>query len=184
MNIRIPIYPRLEEDRYTDSGNIRRLYRGPFGSGLPSNIPDSFISGALVNLAVHQLFSDGKKQAYSAATRTMKSLAIAIRDLSREYCPVDTGRLRRSARIITTGQGRTREFQVRYTAPYSLWVHENLENYHEPPTQAKFLERASDEVIGNFRTRGAGFQMTVQTSFGGPVNQFTEEFVDLGGNAA
>jgi len=30
---------------------------------------------------------------------------------------------------------------VGYGMPYSVFVHENLECYHKPPTQAKFLEQ-------------------------------------------
>ena len=34
---------------------------------------------------------------------------------------------------------------VGYEAPYAIYVHENLEAYHKPPTQAKYLEQPSRE---------------------------------------
>lgn len=37
------------------------------------------------------------------------------------------------------------EIRVQYTAPYAIYVHENLMAYHASPTQAKFLERAVRE---------------------------------------
>ncbi len=35
---------------------------------------------------------------------------------------------------------------VGYTANYAIFVHENLEAYHEPPTQAKYLEQPAREL--------------------------------------
>lgn len=72
------------------------------------------------------------------------------------YTPVSTpeeakfypGYLRDSARIEEYGTGHKFRavFTIAYYAPYAVYVHEVLEYAHEPPTSAKFLERAAREV--------------------------------------
>ena len=37
---------------------------------------------------------------------------------------------------------------VGYRAPYAIYVHENLEAYHKPPTQAKFLSQPFQQLRG------------------------------------
>lgn len=58
--------------------------------------------------------------------------------------PVDTGTLRASGHVDAPKvDGLSVEVVVGYggaSAPYALIVHENLEAFHEPPTQAKYLE--------------------------------------------
>lgn len=78
-------------------------------------------------------------------------------ELARDtYCPVDTGELRAS------GYVEARSFRGRITAeigfghegmaPYAVFVHENPNIHHTPPTQYKYLERAvyedSNDVMG------------------------------------
>lgn len=67
------------------------------------------------------------------------------------YCPVDTEALRKSGRVEVTGKGFGAKVSIVFggdTAPYSLYVHENLEANHAAPTCAKFLERAVRETRG------------------------------------
>lgn len=65
--------------------------------------------------------------------------------------PEDTGELKRSARIVTDEEGT----RVEYTAPYAVFVHEDLGAEHDQG-QAKFLESAlkekSAEVKDNLST--------------------------------
>lgn len=63
-----------------------------------------------------------------------------------EYTPVDTGKLRDSIYIKPYESG----FEIGYTCDYALYVHEIGFNYHEPPTQYKFLEDAAYEVVVEF----------------------------------
>lgn len=60
---------------------------------------------------------------------------------SKKICPVKTGYLRGSGYvadpIIAYGQILA---SIGYSAEYAYWVHECVENYHHPPTKAKFLE--------------------------------------------
>jgi hypothetical protein len=74
---------------------------------------------------------------------------------SQTYVPVETGALKASGKVETTGKGFGARVFVRYggsssprTADYAPFVHENMEKYHKPPTQAKFLERAVRETRG------------------------------------
>jgi hypothetical protein len=78
-------------------------------------------------------------------------------DKSQIYVPVDRGVLKRSGFIETRKRagGVTAEIGYgRYGRPtYAAIVHERLDFRHAPPTQAKFLERAITEHIGDFRRR-------------------------------
>jgi hypothetical protein len=68
-----------------------------------------------------------------------------------QYCPEDKGNLRKSGKVVTTGKGMGARAAVEYggdEAPYALYVHENLDAFHLPPTQAKWLERAVRESRG------------------------------------
>ena len=60
---------------------------------------------------------------------------------SKKICPVETGFLRGSGYVtepvIAYGQIL---LSIGYGAGYAYWVHELIENYHHPPTKAKFLE--------------------------------------------
>ena len=74
-----------------------------------------------------------------------------IFDRSQELVPVDTGRLKASGFMekehIPHGVRVTIGYSKDGAPPYGLFVHENLEARHKPPTQAKFLEAAAQEVI-------------------------------------
>ena len=57
-------------------------------------------------------------------------------------CPVDTGYLRGS-RVVEEPSNLydgTIMATIGFSAEYAYWVHELTGNYHNPPTQAKFLE--------------------------------------------
>ena len=62
---------------------------------------------------------------------------------SKRLCPVSPGggALRGSAHVVdpeyTDGQLRA---VIGYSQSYAFWVHEIIDNWHEPPTQAKYLE--------------------------------------------
>lgn len=99
----------------------------------------------------------------------MDAFAEIIMEESQEQCPVETGTLKRSARIyrgpgngpaargaggrfvrettVVIGYGFGDEINPKTRRPaaeYAEPVHEIIEAYHEPPTKAKFLE---DPVI-------------------------------------
>jgi hypothetical protein len=72
---------------------------------------------------------------------------------SKRRCPVDTGALRASGRVAQpVRRGRNISVTLSYggsSAPYAIYVHENLEANHAMPPfqggQAKFLESVLNE---------------------------------------
>lgn len=94
----------------------------------------------------------------TAAEQTPKAVATAIWEeanlifaKSQTLVPVDTGVLRGSGGVSAPqGDGRSMFVDIFYggpAAPYALFVHEILEYYHKPPTQAKYLEQPFMEAI-------------------------------------
>lgn len=63
------------------------------------------------------------------------------------YTPVETGYLKGTGRVeIELRELRRAAARIVFDAPYSTFVHERLDLHHAPPTQAKFLQRAVDEL--------------------------------------
>jgi hypothetical protein len=53
---------------------------------------------------------------------------------------VDTTAVMASLKSRSLKGRKEMKLQVGYEAPYAVYVHENLEAYHKPPTRAKYLE--------------------------------------------
>jgi hypothetical protein len=70
---------------------------------------------------------------------------------SQVLVPVDTGVLRGSGGVSAPGyEGKNLYVDIFYggpAAPYALLVHEIQGNYHNPPTQAKYLEQPFMEAL-------------------------------------
>jgi hypothetical protein len=66
-------------------------------------------------------------------------------DKSQAWCPVRTGELKASGYLEITGKTVEMGYGFGNKPWYTVFVHENLDQYHAPPTQAKFLERAMKE---------------------------------------
>ena len=82
-----------------------------------------------------------------AAENAVIEAADLVLELSLELCPIDTGHLRSTGQVIIDGDGYATVATVGYSADYAIYVHENLEAHHKPPTQAKFLS----DVYRRFR---------------------------------
>lgn len=67
---------------------------------------------------------------------------------SQELVPVDTGELRSTGKLFSWGSGLNTVVFIRYSAEHAIWVHENLEAYHKPPTQARYLADAVSKSRG------------------------------------
>lgn len=70
---------------------------------------------------------------------------------SQKLVPVDTEALKKSGRKQTEGVGMGAHSTVTYggpEAPYAFVVHERLDVWHEPPTQARYLADAVPKVRG------------------------------------
>jgi hypothetical protein len=76
---------------------------------------------------------------------------------SQEYCPTDTGALKSSGYAEITSTARGGRVEVGYakggSPPYAVYVHENLSNFHRPPTRAKWLQAAMLEDLTSIFTR-------------------------------
>ena len=78
-------------------------------------------------------------------------------ELSKKYCPKDTGALVNSGYLEVKSFRGNPSVELGYGKGgnpfYTAYVHENVEMSHQAPTQAKFLERAVNEDIGNIIDR-------------------------------
>ncbi len=106
-------------------------------------------------------------QLSEATQEGTKIAAEKILKRSLELCPIDTGALRTSARVISPKRSR-KEVRGKISAagidpvfvvydhggkaPYAVFVHEILRYRHDPPTQAKFLQTAMDEAAAEVLT--------------------------------
>ena len=74
---------------------------------------------------------------------------------SQVLVPVDTGVLRGSGGVSSPQMGNTGSFvDIFYGGPaasYALLVHEIIGNYHNPPTQAKYLEQPVMEAMSTIQ---------------------------------
>ena len=61
------------------------------------------------------------------------------------HVPYLTGRLRNESRVIVTGKGFNTKASVAFPTEYAIYVHEDMDAYHAPPTYAKFLTRTAYE---------------------------------------
>lgn len=75
--------------------------------------------------------------------RGLKRAGLFVLRESKILCPFRFGNLRGSAAIETVGSGANMDVIVHYgrDALYAVYVHENLDARHAPPTQAKYLEQ-------------------------------------------
>lgn len=90
-------------------------------------------------------------KAKADAENIAKALEACARILYRKsqtLVPVDTGDLKQSGRVEVSGRGFGATAKVVYANEYAVPVHEILEAYHEPPTQARYLADAVVKVRG------------------------------------
>lgn len=80
-----------------------------------------------------------------------------ILEASQKLVPVDTGRLKKSGHIEQNSEGT---YSIVYDAPYALFVHEIMGNYHKPPTQAKYLEDVAWQFLTMFNYIPFTFNIT------------------------
>lgn len=78
-----------------------------------------------------------KGRARIAVTRA----AYYVQAQSQRIVPVETGDLKRSARVRVEGSGWNTVGHILYLQSYAIYVHENLAAKHAPGKTAKYLER-------------------------------------------
>ena len=69
------------------------------------------------------------------------------------YAPVKTGAFRNSGYLEVMQKGNVFEAEIGFgrggEPTYTVFVHEDMTKYHVPPTQAKFLQTAVDDILPN-----------------------------------
>lgn len=85
-------------------------------------------------------------------------VAFSIMKRSLNYTPVDTGALRKSIYVKKVSD----YYEVGYTASYAPYVHEIIDNYHNPPTKAKFLEDAAFEIMTEYGEIGTYINVSIE----------------------
>lgn len=92
-------------------------------------------------------------------------IANRIAEVSYKLCPKDTEYLVSTLKVVKNSIG-TRS--IIYTAPYALYVHEIIDNWHAHPTQAKYLEDAGWIVLSEFKN-GILFTFTMEYNSDGSI---------------
>lgn len=77
---------------------------------------------------------------------TLEQITWMIFNRALYYTPIDTGKLLSSASFNRYDGG----FKIQYDADYAVYVHEIPDNYHEAPSQYKFLEDAAYEIYNEY----------------------------------
>lgn len=97
----------------------------------------------------------------------IEAIASAIFRLAYYYTPVKTGKLRSRLEIKRINAGHYRVFyNMDENDVYQIYVHEKLENYHERPTRAKFLEDAAVEIINKYILTDEYSREMINVNFG------------------
>jgi hypothetical protein len=113
------------------------------------------------DLELQNVLRVAKEQSPLAVAQAIWEEANLIFARSQTLVPVDTGALRGSGGVSAPQRGTNGYFVDIYyggpAAPYALYVHEIIGNYHNPPTQAKYLEeplvQAIPEIQNNLSRR-------------------------------
>ena len=110
--------------------------------------------------ALIKAIKDGKDRSPQAVAQAIWEEANTIFAKSQILVPVDTGVLRGSGGVSAPQMGNQGYFvDIFYggpAAPYALYVHEIIGNYHNPPTQAKYLEQPLMESMNGLQERIKG----------------------------
>ena len=92
-------------------------------------------------------------------SQDFKSIVTQIFELSQMWCPVETGALKASGKIIENSLGT---YSIKYSTPYAVHVHEILGNRHEYPTRAKWLEDAAYDILNQYENNGETFTFSME----------------------
>lgn len=106
---------------------------------LPNDKPLAFDSEER-SLNVDRAFAENPR----ILTGFLRDVANDVFKWSQYFVPVDTGYLKSTGYVKQVGRF---SFEVGYTAPYAIYVHEILGYKHKYPTRAKFLTQAFSLVM-------------------------------------
>lgn len=103
------------------------------------------------DLELQNVLKAAKDETPLAVAQAIWEEANLIFAKSQILVPVDTSALRGSGGVSAPQRGNNGYYvDIFYggpAAPYALYVHEIIGNYHNPPTQAKYLEQPLVQAI-------------------------------------
>jgi hypothetical protein len=97
---------------------------------------------------VLKAFGKARRETSERIEDSLRKCAEILLRASQPLVPVETGFLKESGHVEVRGKGLHCTASVVYEARYAIYVHENLQAYHEPPTQARYLADAVPKVRG------------------------------------
>jgi hypothetical protein len=106
---------------------------------------------------------------------------LPVFEKSQTYCPVKSGRLKRSGYIMkVAASGRAQaKVEIGYarggSPHYGVYVHENLMARHSDPTRSKFLQAAVEEERGHIVERVAEYLRNQMSGSGAGVGGTPDE---------
>ena len=107
------------------------------------------------DVALQAVLRAAQQNAPKAVAQAIYEEAQVIFAKSQILVPVDTSALRGSGDVSAIqGSGRNVYVDIYYggpAAPYALYVHEIIGNYHKAPTQAKYLEQPFMESLAKIQ---------------------------------
>lgn len=138
---------------------ITRLKMGKTNVRIPAYASESdYVRQA--NQAMKSIMEDLQyiiNETENTTPEIMKQALEPTLELSAKYCPKDTHALVNSRFMEVTSFRGKPTVELGYAKGgvpnYAAYVHEMVQIPHEAPTQAKFLERAVNEDIGNIIDR-------------------------------
>ena len=102
-------------------------------------------------------WTDYKDGIMDGVVEAQRELANRVLARAIVYCPRETGALRASGKLAAEKrEPALTSIDVVFggpEAPHATIVHEDLSARHDPPTQAKYLERAVDEIAPEMTLR-------------------------------
>lgn len=139
----------MSEGRQTASLNIGKLTprsaKYPQDKGFRADIRDQMKElSTILNSVFNQIEDASPALMLNALHSTFLK--------SQTYCPIATGAMKESGYLETVSQARGNvKVEMGYgkggQPSYTMFVHENINAYHKPPTRAKWLQAAVYEDL-------------------------------------
>lgn len=116
---------------------------------MPFTAPNTEQLAVRIKARLDAAMKAAKAEAYQFGEEVMA-------DSKGNYVPIDTGLLKSTGNVQTRDSGSRFQVILGYggaASGYAIHVHENLNAYHKPPTQAKYLERPFRNAAPKFAPR-------------------------------
>jgi hypothetical protein len=110
---------------------------------MPARIRTKFIVEGVKAITVNM--GKQKNQIAAGVERGIMKAGEHLKKKSQEVVPVDTGKLKRSAKVEQTGEKFSTRAIVSYNTDYALFVHENLEIARKPGQITPYLRQPAIE---------------------------------------